>query len=90
MSAPLRTLLYLPATNHPPQHASRRLSRMLPYTAQYTMLIPYGRDTVRCLYGVMNSLTSMGKHIPPPMLLLLCRFCSTLVSYFKRCGTNLE
>ena len=27
-------------------------------TAQYTMLLPFGRDTVHCLYGVMNSLTS--------------------------------
>ena len=26
-------------------------------TAQYTMLLPFGRDTVHCLYRVINSLT---------------------------------
>ena len=27
-------------------------------TAKYTMLLPFGRDTVHFLYGVMKSLTS--------------------------------
>ena len=27
-------------------------------TAQYTMLLPFGRDTVNCLYGVMKGRTS--------------------------------
>ena len=102
LSAPLCTLLYPPATNHPsqhasahmsrmiPQHASTSMSRMIPCTAQYTMLLPSGRDTVHCLYGVMNSLTSMGNYSPPPMILLLCRFCSKLVSCFERCDNNVE
>lgn len=29
-------------------------------TAQYTMLLPFGRDTVHCLYRVINGLTPLG------------------------------
>ncbi len=44
-------------------HGTAQYTMLLPFgrdTVQYTMLLPFGRDTVHCLYRVINGLTPLG------------------------------